>query len=106
MQILTLQAAGDDGQVDVAKFLAATPEKRLELLKPLLQKDSDDKRDLRPIFSFLASLETALSDAPDGLQAACRLGLESVYRARKYLNDKGALLKPLLEQVALLVPRM
>lgn len=89
---------GTDEIVDARKFLAATPEKRLEMLKPLLEKDDDDKRDLRPILDFFSSLETNLSTSPEGLRA--------LYSARKYIGDKGALIKPLLEQVALLTPRI
>lgn len=79
-------------------FLTATPQKRLDLLKPLLEKGSDDMRDLGAILSFLASLESRLAENPAGLLA--------VYRARKYVADRGALVKPLLEQVALLLPRV
>lgn len=94
--------------VDAKQFLSALPQKRLDLLKPLLEKGDDDKRDLGAILSFLASLESAVGKKADaaGLHATCREGLESVYRARKYVADRGALVKPLLEQVALLVPRM
>ena len=98
MQILSLAPSESDELVDVQKFLAALPEKRLELLKPLLEKDDDDKRDLRPILNFFSSLESRLVKSPEGLR--------TLYSARKYINDKGALLKPLLEQVALLTPRV
>lgn len=84
--------------VDVKAFLAALPERRLDLLKPLLEKGEDDKRDIGSIISFLSSLEEKFAKHPEGLKA--------VYRARAYINDKGALVKPLLEQVALLVPRV
>lgn len=96
MQTLSLDASHTEELVDVRSFLAATPAKRLDLLKPLLEKGDDDRRDIAGIIAFLASLEHALAGSPDGLCA--------VYRARKYLGDKGALVKPLLEQVALLVP--
>lgn len=96
MQTLALASADEEGLVDAGVFLAARAEKRIEMLKPLLEKDDDDRRDLRPIFAFLASLEIRLAKHPSGA--------ESVYRARKYMSDKGALIKPLLEQIALLVP--
>ncbi|RJQ35034.1 hypothetical protein C4556_00745 [Candidatus Parcubacteria bacterium] len=88
----------EDGMVDAETFLSAAPEKRLDMLKPLLEKDDDDKRDIGAIVEFLASLERALLKEPEGLRA--------VYRARKFATDKGALIKPLLEQVALLTPRI
>jgi len=84
--------------VDPSAFLAAPAQKRLDMLKPLLEKDDDDKRDLGAILIFLSSLERKLEKQPDGLRA--------LYRARKYIGDKGALVKPLLEQVALLVPKI
>jgi hypothetical protein len=84
-----------EGSVDAKKFLAATPSDRLDMLKPLLEKDADDKRDQGAIITFLSSVERRLGNNPDGLRA--------LYRARKYIGDKGALVKPLLEQLALLV---
>lgn len=81
---------------DAQAFLAARPKERLALLEPLLEKGDDDKRDMGSIFAFLSSIERALAKHPEGLL--------SVYRARKYAGDRGALIKPLLEQVALLVP--
>lgn len=97
MQQLAIQSPGRQHGVDVPGFLAASASDRLDLLKPLLEKDEDDKRDLRPILAFLSELETRLSDRPEAVRA--------VYAARVYVTDKGALIKPLLEQVALLVPR-
>jgi hypothetical protein len=85
----------EDAPLDIGRFLKSTPTRRLELLKPFLERDSEGERDLGSIIAFLASLEREL---PRGK------GLEPIYRARKYIADKGALLKPLLEQVALLVP--
>ncbi len=84
--------------VSVEKFLSAVPQKRLDMLKHLLEKGEDEKRDLGAILSFLSELETKLVKHPNGLHA--------IYRARKYVADRGALMKPLLEQVALLVPRV
>ena len=92
--------------VDAKSFLAAAPQKRLDMLKPLLEKDEDERRDLGAIITFLSSLERLCEKRPGELPAARREGLESVYRARKYIGDKGALVKPLLEQIALLVPRV
>jgi len=84
-------------------FLAATPAKRIDLLKPLLEKDEDEKRDIGAIIAFLSSLECALASHP---RTQSREGLSAIYNARKYLGDKGALVKPLLESVALLIPRV
>ena len=100
MQTLTLPyMVAKDALVDAKTFITSKPEKRIEMLKPLLEKDEDDKRDMSSILVFLSALERELSkSAPKS-----RAGIEAVYRARRYAGDKGSLIKPLLEQVALLV---
>src|SRR3989344_9651724 len=52
-QILVL-ARTEQGEhaVDAKAFLAAAPQKRLDMLKPLLEKDEDDKRDIGSILTF------------------------------------------------------
>lgn len=98
-QLLVLEGKGQRNDLDAKKFLSAVPQKRLDLLKPLLEKDEDDKRDLAAILDFLASLERVAAERDPS-------ALHPIYRARRYITDRGALVKPLLEQVALLVPRM
>ena len=88
--------------VDTSVFLASTPMKRIELLKPLLEKGDDDRRDIGSIIAFLAAIESSLEKGIK--RPELRAGLDAIYRARKYITDKGALVKPLLEQVALIVP--
>lgn len=95
-QILSFSVSASESIVDAGKFLTSPVDERLEMLKPLLEKGKDDKRDLGAILVFLSTLESALSSKREGLHA--------VYRARKYIGDKGALVKPLLEQIASLVP--
>lgn len=102
-QILTLVAEEKVGALDVIEFLDAPFERRLDMLKPLYQHD-DDARDIRGAVQFLEELEKRL--AMDIESASSRTGLDAVFRARKYLVDKGSLLKVLLEHVALLVPKM
>lgn len=99
MQYLTVPDKKNGGIIDTKRFIAASPEKRLEMLKPLLEKGDDDKRDLGAQLSFLAALERDIG-------SRSKEGLRAVYRARKYIGDKGALVKPLLEQVALLIPKV
>jgi hypothetical protein len=99
-QILTFDAAvATELAMDPILFIKAAPQKRLDMLKPLLEKGDDDKRDIGQILAFLGALEREFSDA----KALDRAGLEAVYRARSFIADRGALIKPLLEQVALLV---
>lgn len=88
-----------DGRVDIAAFLAAAPAARIEMLKVILDAD---ERDLAGAYALLAGLERALSSR--AVEPAVRDGLDAVYRARRYAGDKGSLLKPLLEHVALLLP--
>lgn len=100
-QIFTLKNTSSTDSETVV-FLSASENERMEMLKPLLEKGSDDKRDLSRIIHFLESLERALGAA----KRVDAEALAAVYRARKFLLDKGALIKPLLEQVALLCPRV
>ena len=109
MQMLDLQHDGDRiSIIDVKMFIASPTQKRLDMLKPLLEKDDDPekprgfgagRRDLASTLSFIADLERELGT---NLQKNA-LGLKAVYRARKYITDRGAIVKSLLEQVALLV---
>jgi len=101
-QLLELSTDAHAGVVDLEVFLKATPAVRLDMLKPLLAKDEDDVRDISGIVIFLSSLERILAKRV----SLGREGLEAVYRARAYIGDKGSLLKALLEQVALLTPRV
>lgn len=98
--MLTLASDGARaGLIDPRSFLAAAPSERIDMLKPLLDAD---ERDLSGVYALLSDIEHAL--APQVSNVAAREGLAAVYRARQYVGDKGALLKPLLEQVAMLVP--
>lgn len=98
-QVLHLGTIDADSLVDPKQFLDANPQKRLDMLKPLLEKDDDDKRDISASVEFLSAVEKELSKNVKQHEA----GLEAVYRARKYIGDKGSLSKALLEQVALLI---
>lgn len=103
MQTLTLAGEGSESIVDVDDFLAAPPQKRIEMLKPLYEHDEDEGRDMGLVLSFLQSLERRF--AKEKLTPERTAGLHALYRARKFVGDKGSLLKALLEQVALLTPR-
>ena len=93
---------GVDGpRIDPKAFLSAPAAARLDMLKPLLEKGDDDKRDSGEILAFIASLERAFSSG--AMTTKKRESLRALYRTRKFLDDKGALVKPLLEQLALLV---
>ncbi len=102
VQILDIALQAQEGLVDAEQFLKAQPEKRIQMLGPLLEKGDDDKRDLGGILAFLSELERLLGQKSQ----ESTVGLKSVYLARKYITDRGALSKALLEQTALLVPRL
>lgn len=104
MQRLDIEGAARETDVDVRSFMKADPAKRLDLLKPYLERDDNDERDIRGALSLLAAIERALAEKTN--DASAREGLHAVFRARRYIADKGALLKPLLEHVALLVPKL
>jgi hypothetical protein len=74
------------------------------MLKDILEKDDDDKYDTAGIVAFLTTLEMEAAQMRD-MKARAQT-LESVYRARSYMNDRGALVKTLLESVALLAPAL
>lgn len=100
-QRLHIDAKTREEKVDVDDFLAASPEKRITMLKPLYDSE-DDGRDIGGVIAFLQALEYRFSKSLGNADA--RAGLRAVYRARKYASDKGSLLKSLLEQVALIAP--
>ena len=90
--------------VDVRAYLSSTSALRLELLKPLLEKGEDDKRDLNSILQFLSEVEQCAKKMTNNGQAVSVV--REVYAARKYSMDKGALVKVLLERMALLTPQV
>ncbi|MEN9413276.1 MAG: hypothetical protein RLZZ342_363 [Candidatus Parcubacteria bacterium] len=96
MQRISLPLVATHSPIDAARFLAASPASRIELLKVLT---AAEEKDTAGTIAFLAALESEF--AARGAITA-REGIEAVYRARRYLLDKGALRKALLEQIALL----
>lgn len=104
VQTIDIKVTETEGMVNIDEFLKATPDERITLMKPLYDYDEDEGRDIAPIIGFLQSLEIRFGNS--SLTPNSVIGLQAIYRAKKYATDKGSLLKPLLEQVALLVPRM
>jgi hypothetical protein len=101
-QVIAIERGGTMAPFDAAAFLAAQPARRLDMLKAILEKDSDDKYDTGAILAFLAALERHVARIKD--KAAMRGTLDAIYRARGYCTDRGALVKTLLESIALLAP--
>ncbi|OGG60642.1 hypothetical protein A2765_03635 [Candidatus Kaiserbacteria bacterium RIFCSPHIGHO2_01_FULL_56_24] len=104
MQRLELEGGAHSELVDTDAFLAAPAQKRLDMLKPLYDHDEDEGRDMGSVLAFLQSLERRF--AQEKPSPAWKEGLEAIYRARKFAGDKGSLLKALLEQMALVTPRL
>lgn len=98
-----LESTAEGGLVDANEFLASPVAKRLEMLKPLYEHD-DDGRDIGGVIGFLGDLERTFARAARSADNIA--GLHAIYRARKYAGDRGSLLKALLEQVALLAPKV
>lgn len=100
-QSLSIGTPPTESLVKINHFLAASIEERLAMIEPLLEKDAEDKRNMGAIIVFLEALERAMSvrDA----DARTTEALRTIYKVRSYINDKGALVKPLLESVALMV---
>jgi hypothetical protein len=99
-QVIPEGVSAKEALVSAAAFLASPIGKRLKLIDPLVKERKPGE-----VIAFLAELERALApDMRDSKEA--RDALRAVYRAENYSRDKGSLLKILLEQVAILSPRM
>lgn len=103
VQTLHVESREGDALVDAGDFLASSPEKRITMLKPLYDHE-DEGRDIGAVIAFLQSLERRFAKAKKNSEVTA--GIHAIYRARKYATDKGSLLKALLEQVALLAPKL
>lgn len=88
--------------IDAKEFLSARPADRLELLKPLITKKDDEGYNVVAIAAFVDALERYIATIPDNqLRAEC---VRELYHCRRYVGDRGALVKVILEGLALLLP--
>jgi hypothetical protein len=83
-------------------FLALSTEKRLAHIQNLVDGARGDDQNLAALAQFLHSLERAL--APSVTTKEGQEGIRALYRAARAIHEPGAPMKPLLEQVAFLVP--
>lgn len=104
VQMLHVDSEEGEMVVDPDDFLAASWDMRITMLKPLYDHDEDEGRDVGSVIAFLQSLERRFAKAKPSIERSA--GIHAIYRARKYVSDKGSLLKSLLEQVALLAPKL
>ena len=84
---------------DAKEFLSATPSKRLELIKALLEDITKEKKTKQDAITFLNAIECVVHEEKgikDGMKQ-----LEAIQVARKYISDRAPSMKMLLEYVAL-----
>jgi DNA polymerase III delta prime subunit len=89
----------DPAAIDASVFLKSSQAKRLELVKKLVDEISKEKRTKQDAIEFLNHLESTIyrqGDLRKNLKA-----LESIDKAKSYLNDRSPSIKMLLEYVAL-----
>ncbi len=90
---------------DAKQFAGASVEMRLETIKEMLAtKEDDDVRTLMNITTLLNGVEQVI--ASQLTEPSMRHGLRSLYAAKRALTTPGAALKPMLEQLAILLPRL
>lgn len=98
VQVSTQTTGSNETGIDAESFLVASPATRLSMIAPIIEE-----RNRAAIAELLAALEArfgANSRSPEA-----RRGLSAIYTARRYLNDRGASLKMLLEHVSLVTPQ-
>lgn len=86
--------------IQLAKqFIAATPAKRLDIIKKLLDEVSKETKTKQDVISFVDAVEAHLyhSGVDKHIEA-----LKAIQLVRTYLNDRAPSLKMLLEYIALI----
>lgn len=84
---------------EAKEFVKATPAKRLEIVKELMDEISKEKKTKQDAIDLLNDIEAFVykeNGAKDAMQS-----LKAIDTARKYLNDRAPSVKMLLEFVAL-----
>jgi len=87
------------GLADAKKFLTMMPPKRLEIIKSLVEDITKEKKTKQDAIDFLNNIQSVVygsKGSKSGKQA-----LETIEKARTYMNDRAPSLKMLLEYVAL-----
>ncbi len=101
VQILTPSVQSDALYTGVSAkgFLKADYAKRLEMVAKIAKG-----KDRASALELLNALEDELYKSGDIKNEEIKIGLEAIAQARKYLGDKGSMLKQLLESVAIQLP--
>ncbi len=90
----------DAASTDLAKaFLAAPTQKRLDMVKALMDEITKEKKQKQDAVNLIRAIETALYSA-GGVKKNSK-ALEAVVLAEKYATDRAPSLKMLLEYIAL-----
>lgn len=99
VQVLRLSQVTPGTDVDAERFLKADYAKRLDIVAKIA-KDKDRAAALELINALEAELYSS-----KGSGTLLKIeGLEALAQTRKYLGDKGSMLKQLLESVAIQIP--
>lgn len=100
---LSLIAGGNvDSNSDLTeakRFIAMNQPRRLEMIKSLLDDITKEKKTKQDAIDFLNDIQTVVYESKGAKNG--KLALESIEKARTYMNDRAPSLKMLLEYVAL-----
>ncbi len=99
---LDLESDETDSFIDAKEFLKSKYGKRLELIKKLSEKVSDDEESKIKVINFFQSLQSEIRNIFDIKQSA--IWLEEIEKARLYGMEQSPSLKMLMEHIALLLP--
>ena len=99
MHVLSYQAVDATAVALARTFLAESFSERIDMLKRFV-----DEKDSERVMVLLSALERTLSKMRRDI--AFSDGLRAIWRARRHISQGSASFKMMLEQVALLVPRV
>jgi len=93
---------------EVRAFVDASVSERLEIVAKLAKKDKDKKVDKAKLLALLSGMEAYLNaNRPTRVHGDSlgkwQEGVQAVFSAKEYLQDKGAMSKMLMESVALVI---
>jgi len=91
-----------DSYIDTVNFLKIGYGKRLELIKKLSEKISDEEESKIMVINFFQSLEQEIKKSYNITVSS--LWLEEIEKARLYAMEQSPSLKMLMEHIALLLP--
>jgi hypothetical protein len=84
---------------EAMKFIKASPTRRLEMIKMLMDAIGKEKRNKQDAIDFLDAIQAVVYEERGAEKGMSQLG--SIEVARKYMNDRSPSLKMLLEYTAL-----